>query len=91
MAKPNEQNDKLVKEVERTIKWMSDVARFTRSDLKVGLAYSAQRLSNALGQEMDKDVERLLYRPIDKDKARVIKASKQNEMHTPPNAWQEIK
>ena len=82
--------DKLIKEVERTIKWMSDVARFTRSDLKVGLASSVQRLSNALGQEMDKDVERLLYRPIDSDMARVIQASKKNEMHTPPNARQKI-
>lgn len=80
--------DKLIKEVERTIEWMSDVARFTRSDLKVGLASSVQRLSIALGKEMDKDVEKLLYRPIDRDKARVIKSCIKNEMHTPPNAWQ---
>ena len=94
MTKTNEQNDELVKQVERTIKWMSDILKHSNgadSNLKVGLASTVQKLSNALGQEMDKDVEKLLYRPIDRDKARVIQASKKNDMYTPPNAWQKIK
>lgn len=94
MTKTNEQNDELVKQVERTIKWMSDILKHSNgadSNLKVGLASTVQKLSSALGQEMDKDVEKLLYRPIDRDKARVIQASKKNDMYTPPNAWQKIK
>tara|TARA_Y100000593_G_scaffold45688_1_gene86883 strand:- start:5190 stop:5456 length:267 start_codon:yes stop_codon:yes gene_type:complete len=87
----NINNDNLVKEVKDAITWLSEVARFSQTDLRHGLADRAKRLSNAIGQDVDERIESLLYRDIDKDRVRVIEASKKNEMHTPPNAWQDIK
>ena len=87
----NINNDDLVKEVKDAISWLSQVARFSQTDLRHGLADRAKRLSNAIGEDIDERTEKLLYRPIDRDKARVIKANNKNEMHIPPNAWQKIK
>ena len=83
--------DNLIKEVKNAITWLCEVAEINRTDLKHGLVDRAKRLSDAIDEDIDERFKDLLYRPINKDMGRVIKASSKDEIWKRPNAWQNIR